>query len=320
MYNAEGTIVRCINSILNQNFSVEIEILIVNDGSTDKCKSIVENYRNSKSNVKIHLIDKINGGASSARNEGLAIAKGNHILFLDSDDTIVPNSIEFIAESINVHKFDMACFGYEFFDNEKKSLLKFNYHKTKVNDYIDDFLTTGTVKNVIWNKIYCRKFLVDNKIQFYSNFEPNEDSLFVFEILLKTKNIIFLEKILYNHISDNKESYTNKFQNFHYTNALSLLRQYKKIITNELNENYYKSYDFFCIRILCRLILVSTFSTHSKLDYYNNLNIIYVSDIWKNLLNSKQPLKSKIILRFFNTRSLVWNIVKILKIFNYKIQ
>jgi glycosyltransferase involved in cell wall biosynthesis len=322
MYNAEGTIIRCLDSILNQSFSTDLEILIVNDGSVDNCKIIVENYIENNSKHKIYLLDKKNGGASSARNEGLNLAKGDYILFLDSDDTFVQNSIEYVTENIYSNNFDIACFGFEFFDDKNKSLLKFKYNKTlKIDDYINDFLTNGTVKNVIWNKIYSRKFLVENNIKFHSNFEPNEDSLFVFEILLQTKNIIFLEKILYNHISDNKESYTNKFHNFHYTNALSLLKHYKKIITNELNYNYYKSYDFFCIRVLCRLILVSTFSTPAKLDFYNNLETIYDSDVWKSLLKSKQqPLKSKLIIGFFNTRFLVWYVVKIMKKFNLKIQ
>jgi glycosyltransferase involved in cell wall biosynthesis len=321
MYNAEGTIVRCLDSIINQSFSTELEILIVNDGSADNSKGIVENYINNKPKHKIYLLDKENGGASSARNVGLDLAKGNHILFLDSDDTFVQNSIEYVTESINANNSDIACFGYEFFDDKNKSLLKFNYNKVVIiDDYINDFLTNGTVKNVIWNKIYCRKFLVENNIKFHSNFEPNEDSLFVFEILLKTRNIIFLEKILYNHISDNKESYTNKFHNFHYENALSLLKHYKKIIINELNDTYLKSYDFFCMRVLCRLILVSTFSTPVKLDFYTNLDTIYVSDVWKRLLKSKQSLKSKLIINFFNTPSLVWYVVQIMKKFKHKIQ
>lgn len=322
MYNAEGTIVRCLNSIINQTFSTEVEIVIVNDGSSDNCKNIVENYIKSFLDIKIYLLNKANGGASSARNEGLNFANGDYILFLDSDDTFVQNSIEYITRIINSNKFDIACFGFEFFDDNNKTLLKFSYDKViKIDDYKDDFLTHGTVKNVIWNKIYCRKFLVENDIKFHSNFEPNEDSLFVFDILLKTKKVIFLNQIIYNHISDNKESYTNKFHNFHYTNALSLLRHYKIVITKELNEAYYRSYEIFCIRVLCRLILVSTFSTPNKLDFYRNLDTIYSSDIWKSLLKSKiLPLKFRLIINFFDTRSLVWYLVKIMKKFNRKIQ
>jgi glycosyltransferase involved in cell wall biosynthesis len=322
MYNAGGTIVRCLNSIVDQTFGTVVEIVIVNDGSSDNCKSIVENYITSNPDVKINLVNKKNGGASSARNAGLNCSKGDYILFLDSDDTFVSNSISYVTDAITSNKFDIACFGFEFFDDNNKSLLKFSYDKViKIEDFKDDFLTNGTVKNVLWNKIYSRQFLLDNDIKFRSNFEPNEDSLFVFEILLKTTKIIFLNKILYNHISDNKESYTNKFHNFHYTNALSLLEFYKEVIQKELNESYNKSYEIFCTRVLCRLVLVSTFSTPSKLDFYDNLKTIYLSNIWNGLLVSKiLPLKFKLAVRFFNVRYLVWYLVRIMKKINFKMQ
>lgn len=322
MYNASGTIVRCLNSIINQTFTTSVEIVIVNDGSADNCKGIVENYIIANPGVKINLVNKENGGASSARNAGLDCATGDYILFLDSDDTFVSDSISYVSTVISSNKFDIACFGYEFFDDKNKSLLKFSYDKVPlIDDFKNDFLINGTVKNVIWNKIYSRQFLVEQGSKFRSNFEPNEDSLFVFEILLKTNKIIFLNKILYNHISDNKESYTNKFHNFHYTNALSLLEFYKEVIKKDLNETYFKSYEIFSTRVLCRLILVSTFSTPQKLDFYDNLKTIYQSNIWKGLLASKiLPLKYKLTVLFFNVRFLVWYVVRIMKKFNFKMQ
>lgn len=322
MYNAESTIERCINSIINQKFSAEVEIIIVNDGSSDNGRSIVENFIESNQHIKIFLLNKANGGASSARNEGLDFAKGSYILFLDSDDIFVENSIDNISKAILAEKFDIACFGYEFFDDSNKSLLKFSYDKViNIKDYKEDFFKHSTVKNVIWNKIYLREFLVDNNIKFRSNFEPNEDSLFVFEILLKTSKIIFLNKILYNHISDNKQSYTNKFHNFHYTNALSLLEYYEIIIARELTDAYYKAYEIFSTRILCRLIFVSSFSTPNKSDFYQNINTIYISRIWKKLLVSKKlTLKYKLIIRVFNNRNIVWFLMKMSKMVNYKIQ
>ncbi len=322
MYNAEGTIVRCLNSIVKQQFSAEVEIIVVNDGSRDNCKNVVEEYIKSVQGVSIILVNKVNGGASSARNAGLDSANGEYILFLDSDDTFVQDSLEYVTNVIHSNQFDIACFGYEFFDDNNKSLLQFTYgDSVKIDDYKEDFLKRGTVKNVIWNKIYRRSFIVENDIKFRSNFEPNEDSLFVFEILLKTNKIVFLNKILYNHISDNKESYTNKFDNFHYTNALSLLTFYKELIRKELGATYHVAYEIFCTRVLCRLILVSTFSTQKKIDFYENLKTIYQSEIWKDLLKSKAlPTKFKNVVRFFSSHNLVWYLVKGMKAFNYRMQ
>ncbi len=322
MFNAEKTIERCLNSITFQECNIKVEIIVVNDGSTDNSKTIVENYIISKSNIKLFLLNKNNGGASSARNEGLNFVKGDHILFLDSDDTFTTDSINYFMQIISSNDFDIACFGYEFFDHNNKSLLSFKYNNidTKIN-YINDFLKNGTVKNVIWNKIYKKNFLIDNNIKFHSNFEPNEDSLFVFEILLKTKNIIFLDKIAYNHISDNINSYTNKFQKFQYINAIGLLSYYNKLITNNLDYSYYDSYKVFCTRILCRLMFISTFSVLEKNILYESLDIIYNSEIWKELKNSKTlDFKYKMIVKVFNTRFIIWYLVQFLKIFNFRIQ
>lgn len=94
MYNAEMTIKRCLDSVLNQTYSGEMEIIVVNDGSTDNCNSIVSNYAQEHSRHKINLITQDNGGVSKARNAGLKAAKGDYIALLDSDDEWMENKLE----------------------------------------------------------------------------------------------------------------------------------------------------------------------------------------------------------------------------------
>lgn len=87
MYNAESTIETCIVSVLNQTYKGKIEIIVVNDGSKDNSQRIVEEIiKNNSSVIDIQLINKENGGVSSARNKGLALVKGDYIALLDSDD------------------------------------------------------------------------------------------------------------------------------------------------------------------------------------------------------------------------------------------
>lgn len=87
MYNAEDTIETCIASVLNQTYKGKVEIIVVNDGSKDNSPRIVEEIiKNNNSLVDIQLVNKANGGVSSARNRGLAIVKGDYIALLDSDD------------------------------------------------------------------------------------------------------------------------------------------------------------------------------------------------------------------------------------------
>ncbi|UOU98546.1 glycosyltransferase [Chryseobacterium daecheongense] len=96
MYNAEKTIINALNSIKAQT-SVQItdfEIIIINDGSTDNSRLLVEDYMNQNQEMKIQLINKANGGVSSARNAGLSVAKGNYIALLDADDIWMPEKTQ----------------------------------------------------------------------------------------------------------------------------------------------------------------------------------------------------------------------------------
>ena len=102
MFNSENTIFRCINSVLNQTSKEKIAIIVVNDGSTNNSKLIVEEIMNNNStNIDINLINKDNGGVSSARNSGLILAKSEFIAFLDSDDEWLPLKLERQLEVFN---------------------------------------------------------------------------------------------------------------------------------------------------------------------------------------------------------------------------
>ncbi|MFX1667558.1 glycosyltransferase family 2 protein [Riemerella anatipestifer] len=94
MYNAEETIERALDSIKNQDYKGDYQILVINDGSTDNSKKVVENYITKNTEMDITLINQSNGGVSRARNTGLRNAKGEFIAFLDSDDAWRKNKIE----------------------------------------------------------------------------------------------------------------------------------------------------------------------------------------------------------------------------------
>ena len=95
MYNSEATVTTCIRSVLNQTYKCEIEIIVVNDGSTDDSVAIVEEIiKTNNTKIVIQLINKENRGVSTARNIGMKIAKGEWIALLDSDDEWMPNKLE----------------------------------------------------------------------------------------------------------------------------------------------------------------------------------------------------------------------------------
>ncbi|WP_326982506.1 glycosyltransferase family 2 protein [Chryseobacterium sp. MYb264] len=95
IYNAEKTVVNALNSIKAQTIGIEnFEIIIINDGSTDTSKIIVENYQKENPKMNIKLVEQVNGGVSKARNTGLKIAKGDYMALLDADDEWLPEKIE----------------------------------------------------------------------------------------------------------------------------------------------------------------------------------------------------------------------------------
>lgn len=94
MYNAEESIARCLNSVLKQTYKGELEIIVVNDGSTDRSAELVEQFIKEYPDKTITLINQVNGGVSKARNTGLGLAKGAYIALLDSDDEWLSNKLE----------------------------------------------------------------------------------------------------------------------------------------------------------------------------------------------------------------------------------
>ena len=111
-YNAAKTLVRTVDSIVNQNYSnLNYEIIIINDGSTDNTVSVLNGI--SKLYKNVCIIHKENGGVSSARNAGLKVAQGDYIYFMDSDDTIHPELLEIVDDFAEHFNADLVSFGLQ---------------------------------------------------------------------------------------------------------------------------------------------------------------------------------------------------------------
>ena len=105
IYNVEKYLSECIESVINQTYS-DLEIILVNDGSTDNCRDICERYKRKDSRIK--LVHKNNGGLSSARNAGIDVANGDYYTFIDSDDYIMSDMIEQLVYAIQSANADVS--------------------------------------------------------------------------------------------------------------------------------------------------------------------------------------------------------------------
>ena len=171
VYGVEKYIRKCLESVVNQTYK-NLEIIVVNDGTKDNSMEIVKEYLEDK---RIVIINKENGGISSARNAGLKIATGDYISFVDSDDWLELDLYKKLM--IDLNDEDIIIFNYKVIDNKNLKVLKekkfFNYNrslKTKRNmggEYLFD------IEPYVWNKLFKRKFIEDYKYKFIQNIKTS---------------------------------------------------------------------------------------------------------------------------------------------------
>lgn len=156
VYNVEECIARCIDSIINQTFK-NLEIILVDDGSSDKSGKICDEYAQNDSRIKV--IHKENGGVSSARNTGLDIANGEYIGFVDSDDYIDANMYECLVNSIEDSNCDIVVCGYHEVLNDTTRDIKICEKETSITsrEGILGLIEDKTYRGYLWNRLYKRE-------------------------------------------------------------------------------------------------------------------------------------------------------------------
>lgn len=238
MFNVERYIGRCLDSILEQNISCDdYEIIVVNDGCIDHSVKIVKEYQSKYKNII--LINKVNGGLSSARNMGLLNCKGKYIWMVDSDDSIKKNCLKDLLEYAFINDLDFISFPMnDIFNNEKKIL---SNNKNKPNDIIVTNLEYIQRYKVEYSAC-C--FLVKNEIISHNGLRfiegiLHEDIDFVVRLLEFCQRVSSFQKMggLYNYYVGRPESITTTKN---YQKYLKSLESFYVSIKN-LQEKYYSS-------------------------------------------------------------------------------
>ncbi len=204
VYNVEKYISKCLDSCLNQSFS-DIEFICVNDGSTDSSLDILTHYQKYDSRIKI--IDKQNGGLSSARNAGVAAAIGKYILFVDSDDYISQVTVEKLYENAEKNNSDVVIFDYisgELYLSAERTLNQFQflseYENKPFNISVLGFNGYKFISQTAWSKLYRTDFIKD-KISFCEGI-IYEDNPYWTEVYLSAQRITYLPMALYYYVTN----------------------------------------------------------------------------------------------------------------------
>lgn len=259
VYNVEKYVKRCVNSLLRQEYT-DYEIILVDDGSTDSSGSICDKLADKNNNIFAY--HKENGGLSDARNYGMDRAKGNYILFIDSDDWVDEKLLISLHNHLNKSNVDILKFGFQKMQEGNYKNTFFSYFNIGVYDrrQIEETILPYTIgpkrlfcyeQNAcksVWSHVYSLNFLRENNIRFVSEREIlNEDYLFNLHTLLYAKSLEVTHYILYYYDyregSLSKRYITNEFER-----KLKLHREYKLLLErNGLFERYETPYYSGCV-------------------------------------------------------------------------
>ncbi|MGJ1387080.1 glycosyltransferase family 2 protein [Sphingobacterium spiritivorum] len=183
VYNAEKTLERCLNSILNQSYT-GFELLLINDGSKDNSANICVRY--AKMDERITVINKENGGVSSARNTGLDFAKGTYITFIDSDDKI---ECEYLERLMKFNGADLVLCSSITFPKNKKTIFEDAVYNSDydIGTCLSKYIVAGFTYP--WGKLYRKSIIKDQKLKFNSDLYIGEDTLFINQYLLHINSL-----------------------------------------------------------------------------------------------------------------------------------
>lgn len=279
VYNVEKYIRKCLVCAVNQTLK-DIEIIVVNDGSTDKSLKIINTFKNMHPNFIV--INQENMGLSAARNNGLKLARGNYVAFADSDDYFDLNFLKLLYEAVKKNDSDIGICKYKKV-RDKKTRLKYKYNYQN-NDYkiidskmaLKQLLMDLKIKNYAWNKIYKKELFINNNI-FFPEGRYFEDLATTYKLFFHAKNIVLTYDRSYYYLQ-RKGSITRNFSTKHGEDIILTLDEIKTfLVENEILDDYKKEFAFLCFKNYQYLKMV-----YIK-KKYDNQEIIELNENYKRL-------------------------------------
>lgn len=192
IYNSEKCIVSTVKSVLEQTYQ-NIEVVLVNDGSTDNSKQIIEDLL--KYDKRIKIVNKPNGGVSSARNIGIKKSLGKYVTFIDADDKIEKDYLDILHFNIIQNSCDIVKCDYKYSNNQKKFCLKNIIIDSKNKSILEKEMFSSYKFNPVWGQLICKDLLKD--ITFDEELQMGEDFKFNYYLYRKAGKIQIISNQLY---------------------------------------------------------------------------------------------------------------------------
>ncbi|MGL5969310.1 MAG: glycosyltransferase family 2 protein [Kluyvera sp.] len=302
VYNVEQYLSRCLESLLSQTYK-NIEIILVNDGSTDSSGILCDEYAGR--DTRIRVVHKQNGGLSSARNTGISIAKGKYIGFVDSDDWITDDAYEYLYNLLIKFDADLSIAGFVRCSSESECEIidskrgDFNVNLYSQSEYMKKFMKidSQTIEYYAWNKLYKKTLLQEQQ---YPVGLTAEDVVGTFRYLLRANKIVQSDKVT-NFYYINPNSIT---ADFNIKKAKDLISIWDIVVAESQSSTLFKPW-----AILNRARIDFTILFHIALSNdYNNLikEQVFINDLLSGLkknkrflLDSNMPYNRKLFMLIF---------------------
>lgn len=293
VYNTSKYLEKCLNSLVKQTLN-NIEIIIINDGSTDNSINIINDYKKKYNNIVV--ISQKNKGVSSARNAGINIAKGKYIGFVDSDDYVKESMFE-VLYNYSKEKYDIVVC----------DLLANNSHmssgiKIDINNKNEIKKNMNYINSTLCNKIYKTSILKNNL--FTENMQY-EDIDFLYRLFPKINNIGVVNEELYiynNRINSKTHSYGKEW--YKLFNNLELIEEYYK--KNNIYKEYEEELEYMNIKYLLGTFLKKMSKTSYKLfSSAYNYSLEYIKNKYPNYKSNKYLKKANIKNIYFKTVNII---------------
>lgn len=286
-YNVEKYIKKCLDSVLNQTYN-DYEIIIINDGSTDNTSKILESY---KSNKKIKIINQENKGLSNARNTGVSNAKGDYILFIDSDDFIEKELLEILNKTIKDE--DLVRFQIRILDETNKIIKEYKEETFNNLNGIEAFNKLSKYNLV--ELAVCYAYKKDTFLKNNYKFEEktyHEDFGLIPYIIISSKKVTSINYIGYNYLQRKNSIMNNTDYEKEIKKSNDVLKHYKNLIKWSQNIKgdltIYKSF-------IANSVILKSLNLKEK-DYKNYIKKLKEYKVYDDLLTNNKENKIKKIL------------------------